>query len=179
MQLSFTEKKNIRKSFGKLKESLSIPNLIEVQKNSYKELTEFNSEAELTKGFDRVFKSIFPIEDLNDKATLEYVSYRLEKPKFDVEECITRGLTYSSALKCTLRLVVYEIDQENNTKDILSAKEQEVYMGEVPMMTNSGLLLPMEFKELWSIKCTEVQVYFLIMIKVKLMQVVSFYLIAE
>ena len=142
MQLSFTEKKNIRKSFGKLKESLSIPNLIEVQKNSYKELTEFNLEAaELTKGFDRVFKSIFPIEDLNDKATLEYVSYRLEKPKFDVEECITRGLTYSSALKCTLRLVVYEIDQENNTKDILSAKEQEVYMGEVPMMTNSGTFI--------------------------------------
>ena len=141
MQLSFTEKKNIRKSFGKLKESLSIPNLIEVQKNSYKELTEFDSEAELTKGFDRVFKSIFPIEDLNDKATLEYVSYRLDKPKFDVDECITRGLTYSSALKCTLRLVVYEIDQENNTKDILSAKEQEVYMGEVPMMTNSGTFI--------------------------------------
>ena len=141
MQLSFTEKKNIRKSFGKLKESLSIPNLIEVQKNSYKELTEFISNTELTKGFDRVFKSIFPIEDLNDKATLEYVSYRLEKPKFDVEECIARGLTYSSALKCTLRLVVYEIDQENNTKDILSAKEQEVYMGEVPMMTNSGTFI--------------------------------------
>ena len=141
MQLSFTEKKNIRKSFGKLKESLSIPNLIEVQKNSYKELTEFHPEAELTKGFDRVFKSIFPIEDLNDKATLEYVSYRLDKPKFDVEECITRGLTYSSALKCTLRLVVYEIDQENNTKDILSAKEQEVYMGEVPMMTDSGTFI--------------------------------------
>jgi DNA-directed RNA polymerase subunit beta len=142
MQLSFTEKKNIRKSFGKLKESLSIPNLIEVQKNSYKELTEFNSEAaDLTKGFDRVFKSIFPIEDLNDKATLEYVSYRLEKPKFDVDECITRGLTYSSALKCTLRLVVYEIDQDNNSKDILSAKEQEVYMGEVPMMTNSGTFI--------------------------------------
>ena len=94
MQLSFTEKKNIRKSFGKLKESLSIPNLIEVQKNSYKELTEFNSETELTKGFDRVFKSIFPIEDLNDKATLEYVSYRLEKPKFDVEECIALSLIH-------------------------------------------------------------------------------------
>ena len=108
MQISFTEKKNIRKNFGKLNESLSIPNLIEVQKNSYKELTDFeNNAGELTKGFDRVFKSIFPIEDLNDKATLEYVSYRLERPKFDVEECIDRGLTYSSALKCTLRLVVY------------------------------------------------------------------------
>ena len=143
MQLSFTEKKNIRKSFGKLKESLSIPNLIEVQKNSYKELTEFKGDVEqhLVKGFDRVFKSIFPIEDINEKSTLEYVSYKLEKPKFDVEECISRGLTYSAALKCTLRLVVYEIDQENNTKDILSAKEQEVYMGEVPMMTNSGTFI--------------------------------------
>ncbi len=142
MQISFTEKKNIRKSFGKLKESLSIPNLIEVQKNSYNELTHYKVDnSEITKGFDRVFKSIFPIEDLNDKATLEYVSYRLEKPKFDVEECIARGLTYSSALKCTLRLVVYEIDQENNTKDILSAKEQEVYMGEVPMMTDSGTFI--------------------------------------
>tara|TARA_B100001027_G_scaffold211537_1_gene179847 strand:- start:566 stop:4648 length:4083 start_codon:yes stop_codon:yes gene_type:complete len=143
MQLSFTKKKNIRKNFGKLKEGLSIPNLIEVQKNSYKELTEYNPDVDqqFIKGFDRVFKSIFPIEDLNDKATLEYVSYKLEKPKFDVEECIQRGLTYSSALKCTLRLVVYEINQENNTKDILSAKEQEVYMGEVPMMTNSGTFI--------------------------------------
>jgi len=143
MQLSFTKKKNIRKNFGKLKESLSIPNLIEVQKNSYKELTEYKTEIDpnLIKGFDRVFKSIFPIEDLNDKATLEYVSYRLEKPKFDVEECISRGLTYSAALKCILRLVVYEIDQENNTKDILSAKEQEVYMGEVPMMTDSATFI--------------------------------------
>ena len=93
MQISFTEKKNIRKSFGKLKESLSIPNLIEVQKNSYKELTDFKKESDdLTKGFDKVFKSIFPIEDLNDKATLEYISYRLEKPKFDVDECIEEVL---------------------------------------------------------------------------------------
>ena len=143
MQLSFTEKKNIRKNFGKLKESLSIPNLIEVQKNSYKELTDYNNDLSdnLVKGFNRVFKSIFPIEDLNEKATLEYVSYRFEKPKFDTEECIQRGLTYSSALKCTLRLVVYEINIENNTKDILSAKEQEVYMGEVPMMTQSGTFI--------------------------------------
>jgi len=142
MQLSFTQKKNVRKSFGKLTETLSIPNLIEVQKNSYKQLTDFDSEAgDLSKGFDRVFKSIFPIEDLNDKATLEYVSYRLEKPKFDTEECIQRGLSFTSALKCTLRLVVYEIDQENNTKEILSAKEQEVYMGEVPMMTDSGTFI--------------------------------------
>ena len=139
MHLSFTKKKNIRKNFGKLKETLSIPNLIEVQKESYKQLTEHTTDNTfLPKGLERVFKSIFPIDDLNDKATLEYVSYSLDKPKYDVEECIQRGLTFSSALKCNLRLVVYEIDQENNTKEILSAKEQEVYMGEIPMMTPSG-----------------------------------------
>ena len=83
----------LEKALVSLAETLSIPNLIEVQKNSYKQLTDFDSEAgDLSKGFDRVFKSIFPIEDLNDKATLEYVSYRLEKPKFDEEECIQRGL---------------------------------------------------------------------------------------
>ena len=139
MNLSFTEKKNIRKNFGKLKETLSIPNLIEVQKQSYNQLTDQPLENDtLPKGLTRVFKSIFPIDDLNEKATLEYVSYKLEKPKYDVDECIQRSLTFSSALKCTLRLVVYDIDPENNTKEILSAKEQEVYMGEIPMMTPSG-----------------------------------------
>lgn len=140
MELSFTEKKSIRKSFGKLKEILSIPNLIEVQKNSYKQFltsTDLN-KSNLQKGLDSVFKSIFPIEELSDKATLEYISFRLEKPKFDVEECRQRDLTYASSLKPTLRLVIYEIDPENNTKQILSAKEQEVYMGNVPLMTPSG-----------------------------------------
>ena len=88
MQLSFTEKKNIRKSFGKLKESLSIPNLIEVQKNSYNEFLESKTldqqMSDLSKGIDKVFKSIFPIEDGTEKSTLEYISYKLEKPKFDV-----------------------------------------------------------------------------------------------
>ena len=181
MRLSFTEKKNIRKNFGKLKESLSIPNLIEVQKNSYRELTEFNKnvESHLVKGFDRVFKSIFPIEDLNDKASLEYVSYKLEKPKFDVEECIARGLTYSAALKCTLRLVVFDIDQENNTKDILSAKEQEVYMGEVPMMTNSGTFITNGVQRVVVNQMHKVLGYFLIMIMENLMRAVNYYLIVE
>jgi DNA-directed RNA polymerase subunit beta len=144
MQLSFTEKKNIRKNFGKLKETLSIPNLIEVQKNSYNKflnVEENDNKNFVQKGLARVFKDIFPIEDLSERATLEYVSYRLEKPKYGVEECIQRDLTYSSALKPTLRLVVYEIDHENNTKEILSAKEQEVYMGEIPMMTPSGTFI--------------------------------------
>ena len=140
MQLSFTGKKSIRKNFGKLKESLSIPNLIEVQKKSYNQFLSPKkaSEASLQKGLVKVFNSIFPIEELSDKATLEYLSFRLEKSKFSVEECRQRDLTYSSALKPTLRLVIYDIDQENNTKQVLSAKEQEVYMGDIPLMTPSG-----------------------------------------
>ena len=140
MELSFTEKKSIRKNFGKLKEILSIPNLIEVQKKSYSQFLETDvvSKTSLRKGLRKVFTSIFPIEELSDKATLEFLSFRLEKPKFDVDECRQRDLTYSSSLKPTLRLVVYDIDVENNTKQILSAKEQEVYMGDIPLMTPSG-----------------------------------------
>ncbi len=140
MDLSFTEKKSIRKSFGKLKEILSIPNLIDVQKKSYEQLlssADINKSI-LKKGLDSVFKSIFPIEELSDKATLEYISFRLEKPKFDVEECRQRDLTYASSLKPVLRLVIYDIDPETNTKQVLSAKEQEVYMGDIPLMTPSG-----------------------------------------
>ena len=142
MELSFTQKKSIRKNFGKLIEGLSIPNLIEVQKNSYNEFlnskTLSDQNLELTKGINKVFKSIFPIEDGSDKSTVEYISYKLEKPKFDVLECKQRSLTYSGSLKANLRLVVYDIDQENNTKQILSAKEQEVFIGELPLMTPSG-----------------------------------------
>ena len=140
MELSFTEKKSIRKNFGKLKEILSIPNLIDVQKKSYQEFLASGSigELNLQKGLSRVFKNIFPIEEISEKATLEFLSFRLEKPKFDVDECRQRDLTYSASLKPTLRLVVYDIDIENNTKQVLSAKEQEVYMGDIPLMTPSG-----------------------------------------
>jgi len=141
MDLSFTEKKSIRKNFGKLKETLSIPNLIEVQKKSYSTFLnkeDSSSEGQIQKGLERVFKSIFPIEESGDKATLEYISYRFDKPKYHVDECRQRGLTYSAALKTTLRLVVYDINQESATKQVLSAKEQEVYMGDIPLMTPSG-----------------------------------------
>ena len=145
MDLSFTQKKSLRKNFGKLKESLSIPNLIEVQKNSYEEFLTSHSlisvNKEFEKGLEKVFKGIFPIEDGTDKSTLEYISYKLEKPKFDVIECKQRSLTYSAALKATLRLVVYDIDQEKNSKQILSAKEQEVFIGELPLMTPSGTFI--------------------------------------
>ncbi len=140
MALSFTEKRSIRKNFGKLKEILTIPNLIDVQKESYSQFLKIKKKSEFSsqKGLEKVFQNIFPIEELSDKATLEYLSFKLEKPKFDVEECKQRDLTYASALKPTLRLVIYDIDQESNTKQILSAKEQEVYMGDIPLMTPSG-----------------------------------------
>ena len=142
MDLSFTQKKSIRKSFGKLTADLAIPNLIEVQKNSYSEFLSSKSihepSEDLKKGIHKTFQSIFPIEDGNDKATLEYISYKLEKPKFDVLECKQRSLTFSASLKANLRLVVYDIDPDTNTKQILSAKEQEVFIGELPLMTTSG-----------------------------------------
>ena len=142
MNLSFTQKKSIRKNFGKLIEGLKIPNLIEVQKNSYNEflssISFHENNDELTRGIHKTFHSIFPIEDGSDKATLEYISYKLEKPKFDVLECKQRSLTYSASLKANLRLVVYDIDPDTNTKQILSAKEQEVFIGELPLMTTSG-----------------------------------------
>ena len=125
MDLSFTEKKSIRKNFGKLAESLSIPNLIEVQKNSYSEFLKSKSLSEqlsdLSKGIDKVFKSIFPIEDGTEKSTLEYISYKLEKPKFDVLECRHRSLTYSAPLKANLRLVVYDIDPPWNKSKLTAS----------------------------------------------------------
>ena len=140
MDLSFTEKKSIRKNFGKLKEILSIPNLIDVQKKSYQQFLNIEnvSEINLQKGLHRVFRNTFPIEEISEKATLEFLSFRLEKPKFNVDECRQRDLTYSASLKPTLRLVVYDIDTESNTKQVLSAKEQEVYMGDIPLMTPSA-----------------------------------------
>ena len=145
MDLSFTQKKVLEKNFGKLIEGLSIPNLIEVQKNSYNEFlsskTFQEKTDELNKGIHKTFQSIFPIEDGSDKSTLEYISYKLEKPKFDVLECKQRSLTYSASLKANLRLVVYDIDVENNTKQVLSAKEQEVFIGELPLMTPSGTFI--------------------------------------
>ena len=141
MELSFTQKKSIRRNFGKLQESLSIPNLIEVQKNSFDSFikkSENKKNSIFSKGLTRVFESIFPINDTSEKSSLEFISYSLGKPKFDVTECRQRSLTYSAALKANLRLVVYDIDNETNTKQILSAKEQEVFVGDLPLMTPSG-----------------------------------------
>ena len=136
MDLSFTDKKKIRKSFGKLENILNIPDLIEVQRQSYNSFLEVNQKGK--SGLDKVFKEVYPIEDFAGLATIEYVDYRFENPKYDVGECKQRGLTYSAPLKATLRLVAYDVNEENQTKQILSAKEQEVYMGDIPLMTPRG-----------------------------------------
>ncbi len=138
MQLSFTDKKKIRKSFGKLENIVSIPDLIEVQVNSYRNFLEGTLEDKSDSGITRVFKDIFPIEEFSGLGTIEYISYRFEKPKYTVEECKQRGLTYSASLKATLRLVAYDINEEKQTKQVLSAKEQEVYMSDIPLMTSRG-----------------------------------------
>jgi len=137
MHLSFTDKKKIRKSFGKLENILKIPDLIEVQRSSYNSFLK-STEEKTVSGLDKVFKEVFPIEDFAGHATIEYISYRFEKEKYDVGECKQRGLTYSAPLKVTLRLVAYDINEEAQTKQILSAKEQEVYMSDVPLMTGKG-----------------------------------------
>ena len=133
-------RKRVRRSFGQLSEVVNMPNLIEVQRSSYDQFLQMTtSAAERTEtGLQEAFTSVFPINDFSGRAVLEFVSYELEKPKYDVEECQQRGLTYASALKVTLRLVIWEIDEDTEAKSIRDIKEQDVYMGDMPLMTDNG-----------------------------------------
>jgi DNA-directed RNA polymerase subunit beta len=138
MAYTYTEKKRIRKDFGKLQSAMDIPYLLAIQIDSYKEFTQADVPADerLDQGLQAAFKSIFPIVSYSGKALLEYVSYRLGKPEFDVSECILRGATYAVSLRVKVRLIIYE--KESTAKIIKDIKEQEVYMGEIPLMTDSG-----------------------------------------
>ena len=132
--------KRIRKNYGKIREVAEMPNLIEVQRSSYDIfLNSGDSDIPLdSEGIHGVFNSVFPIKDFNDTAVLEYVSYELEKPKYDVEECQQRDMTYSAPLKVKLRLVVFDIDEVTGSKSVKGIKEQDVYMGDIPLMTPNG-----------------------------------------
>ncbi len=143
MALSFTEKKRIRKSFGKIPEAIDMPNLIEVQRSSYEQFLQMHlAQADRTDdGLGGVFKSVFPIVDFNERASLEYVSYEFEPPKFDTEECMQRDLTYAAPLKVRLQLVVFDIDEDTGAKSVKEVKEQEVYLGDIPLMTNKGTFI--------------------------------------
>jgi len=140
MTLSYTGKKKIRKSFGKIPEAGRMPNLIEVQRSSYDQFLQKDGRSyeRIDEGLQAVFKSVFPIRDFSDRAVLEYVSYEFEEPKFDVEECQQRDMTYAAPLKVKLRLIVFETDEETGAKSVKDIKEQDVYLGDIPLMTDKG-----------------------------------------
>jgi DNA-directed RNA polymerase subunit beta len=137
---SLTSRKRVRKSFGRISEVAPMPNLIEIQKSSYDHFLQVNVSVENRDdvGLQEVFKTVFPIKDFSENSMLEFVKYELETPKFDVEECQQRGLTFAAPLKVTLRLVVWDVDEETGARSIRDIKEQDVYMGDMPLMTQNG-----------------------------------------
>ena len=132
-----------RRSFGRIKKIIEIPNLIEIQKRSYDEfLQRAVSPAERRDtGLQGVFKSVFPIKDFNETASLEFVSYQLGEPKYSVDECHQRGMTFAAPLKVTIQLVIWDVDPQTGARSIKNVKEQEVYFGEIPLMTDNGTFM--------------------------------------
>ena len=136
MAYSFTEKKRIRKDFGNLSETMELPYLLSIQVDSYDKFLQSDIEQRNDIGLHSAFRSVFPIVSYSGSAALEYVSYRLGSPIFDVKECVSRGITYAAPLRVKVRLIIY--DKESSNKTIKDVKEQEVYMGEIPLMTVNG-----------------------------------------
>ncbi|MFN9779842.1 MAG: DNA-directed RNA polymerase subunit beta [Alphaproteobacteria bacterium] len=143
MALSFTDRKRVRKNFGRIGEIAQLPNLIEVQRESYAQFLQMyvKPDARENSGLEAVFRSVFPITDFSETSRLEYVHYEFEDPKYDVEECRQRGMTFSAPLKVKLRLIVFEVDQETQAKSVKDIKEQDVYMGDMPLMTELGTFI--------------------------------------
>src|SRR5574339_30625 len=132
-----------RRTFGRIKKIIDIPNLIEIQKRSYEEFLQKDvaPEARKDQGLQGVFKSVFPIKDFNETASLEFVSYSLGEPKYDVDECHQRDMTFAAPLKVTVQLVIWDVDPESGARSIKNVKEQEVYFGEIPLMTAHGTFM--------------------------------------
>ncbi|MGB8548470.1 MAG: DNA-directed RNA polymerase subunit beta, partial [Xanthobacteraceae bacterium] len=143
MAETFTGRKRVRKFFGKIHEVAEMPNLIEVQKASYDQflLVKEPHGGRPDEGLQAVFKSVFPITDFSNTAQLEFVRYEFEAPKYDVDECRQRGMTYAAPLKVTLRLIVFDIDEETGARSVKDIKEQDVYMGDIPLMTSNGTFI--------------------------------------
>ena len=143
MSLSFTGKKRIRKSFGRIPEVVRMPNLIEVQKSSYNQFLQMGvaKEDRGENGLNGVFHSVFPVRDFSDRAVLEYVSFEFEPPKFDEEECQQRDITFAAPLKVKMRLVVFDVDDDTGARSVKDIKEQDVYMGDIPLMTDKGTFI--------------------------------------
>ncbi|MHC2618494.1 DNA-directed RNA polymerase subunit beta [Bradyrhizobium huanghuaihaiense] len=142
-QQTFTGRKRVRKFFGHIKEVAEMPNLIEVQKASYDQflMVDEPQGGRLDEGLQAVFRSVFPISDFSGTSMLEFVRYEFEQPKYDVDECRQRGMTFAAPLKVTLRLIVFDIDEETGAKSVKDIKEQDVYMGDIPLMTMNGTFI--------------------------------------
>jgi DNA-directed RNA polymerase subunit beta len=140
---TFTPRKRIRKSFGRIPEVAPMPNLIDVQRASYEGFLQMhiNPDSRTNTGLQEVFRSVFPIDDFAGRGRLEFVYYELEEPKYDVEECIQRGMNYAAPLKVILRLIVWDLDEDTGARSIRDIKEQPVYMGDMPLMTDNGTFI--------------------------------------
>ena len=141
-QTAFSENlPRVRKDYSKIPGILEIPNLIEIQKQTFERFLQTNIDPEKREnvGLQAVFNSVFPIKDFNDSASLEFVAYTLEEPKYDVQECLHRGMTYAAPFKVTIRLVAW--DDSGGSQAIRDVKEQEVYFGEIPVMTEHGTFI--------------------------------------
>jgi DNA-directed RNA polymerase subunit beta len=143
MATTFNGRRKVRKSFGSIREVTEMPNLIEVQKASYDQflLVDEPKGGRPEEGLQAVFKSVFPITDFSNTASLEFVKYEFEPPKYDVDECRQRDMTFAAPLKVTLRLIVFEVDEETGAKSVKDIKEQDVYMGDMPFMTSNGTFI--------------------------------------
>ena len=143
MSQTLQNRKRLRKTFQRNEQIAEMPNLIEVQKFSYELFLQrfVPIEDRLDKGLENVFRSVFPISDFSETSTIEYISYSFDEPKFDTDECIQRGLTYAAPLKVTLRLIVFDVDEETQAKSVKDVKEQDVYMSDLPLMTENGTFI--------------------------------------
>ncbi len=143
MPTALTHEYRLRKNFGKIQKIVDIPNLIQMQKESYNQFLQRDvpPEARSDHGLQEVFKSVFPIDDFSGTASLEFVQYSFGEVKYDVEECLARGMTYEAPLKIVVRLVVYDVDKEAGTRSIRDIKEQEIYFGTLPLMTDNGTFI--------------------------------------
>ncbi len=138
---SGTAKRRIRKIFGDIHEVIEMPNLIEVQRESYEQFLRSDKTTGYVSGLEKTLRSVFPIRDFAGTAELDFVHYELEPPKYDTTECRQRGITFAAPMKVTLRLIVFEVDQETETRSVLDIKEQDVYMGDMPLMTENGTFI--------------------------------------
>ncbi|MDG5487215.1 DNA-directed RNA polymerase subunit beta [Sphingomonas sp. BGYR3] len=138
---SGTMKRRIRKVFGDIHEVVQMPNLIEVQRESYEQFLRSDPSIGYVSGLEKTLRSVFPIRDFAGTAELDFVNYELEPPKFDQEECRQRGITYAAPMRVTLRLIVFEVDPDTEARSVLDIKEQDVYMGDMPLMTENGTFI--------------------------------------